>query len=245
MVYVLTNHCAGGNFIENEKRVKSDIDDRADDHTGHRKLGRAVGTDKVTHHVRNNKKRHRRDDEAWIFHRKPQGLTASAEEGKKLFAEEKGEISLPPFYAGTFFIYAKKCKEPRQELKYISPEEYFENTKRHFFVYTVFANTLFYRLRKDPQDEGFEITHLYLANPLPLKKGTDRTPIPSQYIEALVLGAMARAEEYRDNFDYAQIYRNQQEQLLTNMKLRYGPGNLSAENRAKLPFFGGSYDGRI
>lgn len=163
----------------------------------------------------------------------------------KYLAEEKGEISLPPFYAGTFFIYAKKCKEPRQELKYISPEEYFENTKRHFFVYTVFANTLFYRLRKDPQDEGFEITHLYLANPLPLKKGTDRTPIPSQYIEALVLGAMARAEEYRDNFDYAQIYRNQQEQLLTNMKLRYGPGNLSAENRAKLPFFGGSYDGRI
>lgn len=163
----------------------------------------------------------------------------------KYLAEEKGEISLPPFYAGTFFIYAKKCKEPRQELKYISPEEYFENTKRHFFVYTVFANTLFYRLRKDPQDEGFEITHLYLANPLPLKKGTDRTPIPSQYIEALVLGAMARAEEYRDNFDYAQVYRNQQEQLLTNMKLRYGPGNLSAENRAKLPFFGGSYDGRI
>lgn len=160
-------------------------------------------------------------------------------------ADEKGEISLPLGYGGTFFIYAKKEKEPRQELKYISPEEYFENTKAHTFVYTVFANTIFYRLRNDTEDTGFEITHLYLANPLPLVKETDITPIPPQYIEALVLGAMARAEEIRDNFDFAQIYRNQQDQILTNMKLRYGPGNLTAQNRAKLPYFGGYADDRI
>ena len=43
---------------------------------------------------------------------------------------------------------------------------------------------------------------------------------------------MARAEQYRDNFDYAQIYRNQQDQILTNMKLRYGPGNLVAANQS-------------
>ena len=162
----------------------------------------------------------------------------------KYTADEKGEIDLPLGYAGTFFIYAKKAKEPRQELKYISPEEYFENTKRYTFVYTTFANTLFYRLRKDTDDEGFEVTHLYLTNPLPLAKDTDITPIPPQYIEALVLGAMARAEEIRDNFDFAQIYRNQQEQILTNMKLRYGPGNLTAQNRAKLPYFGGYNDDR-
>jgi hypothetical protein len=160
-------------------------------------------------------------------------------------ADAKGEILLPPGYAGTFYIYAHKEKEPRQKLEYVAPEEYFENTKRHTFVYTVFANTLFYRLRNDPDDTGFEVTHLYLANPLPLVKPTDKTPIPPQYIEALILGAMARAEEIRDNFDFAQIYRNQQDQILTNMKLRYGPGNLTAENRAKLPYFGGSYDGRI
>lgn len=163
----------------------------------------------------------------------------------KYTADEKGEISLPPFYGGTFYIYAKKEKEPRQKLEYIAPEEYFENTKRHTFVYTVFSNTLFYRLRKDTDNEGFEITHLYLANPLPLKKDSDITPIPAQYMEALILGALARAEEVRDNYDYAQIYRNQQDQLLTNMKLRYGPGNLTAENRAKLPYFGGYADARI
>lgn len=162
----------------------------------------------------------------------------------KYIADEKGEISFPIGYAGTFYIYAKKEHEPREKLEYISPEEYFENTKRHTFVYTTFANTIFYRLRNDPDDTGFEVTHLYLINPLPLVKDTDRTPIPPQYIEALVLGAMARAEEIRDNFDFAQIYRNQQDQILTNMKLRYGPGNLTAQNTAKLPYFGGYADGR-
>ncbi len=160
-------------------------------------------------------------------------------------ADAKGEIDLPPYYAGTFFIYAQKENEPRQEIEYISPEEYFENTRRHTFVYTIFGNTLLYRLRRDTDGDGFEVTHLYLINPLPLKKDTDRPPIPDQYMEALILGAMARAEEIRDNFDFAQIYRNQQDQILTNMKLRYGPGNLSAKNRAKLPYFGGYADDRI
>lgn len=159
--------------------------------------------------------------------------------------EAHGSVLLPPYYAGTFYIYAKQCKEPRRELEYIPPEEFFENTKRHTFVYTIFANKLFWRIRKDPDDEGFDVTHLYLANPLPLKNSTDHPAIPPQYMEALVLGALARAEEVRDNYDYAQIYRNQQDQILTNMKLRYGPGNLTAKNTAKLPYFGGYCDGRI
>ena len=156
-------------------------------------------------------------------------------------ADEKGEINLPPAYAGTFYIYARKKHEPRRELKFISPDEYFKGTKILQNVYTVFANTLFYRIYKDNDGEGFNILHLYLENPFPLIKPTDRTPIPPQYIEALVLGALARAEEVRDNYDYAQLYRNQQDQILTNMKLRFGPGNLTAQNRAKLPYFGGSY----
>lgn len=157
----------------------------------------------------------------------------------KYTADAHGEVPLPPYYAGTYYIYAKQDHEPRQELKYVSPDEYFTNTRQHTFVYTIFANTLFYRLRHDPDDEGFDVTHLYLTNPLPLVNNTDITPIPPQYMEALILGAMARAEEIRDNFDFAQIYRNQQDQILTNMKLRYGPGNLTAQNTAKLPYFGG------
>ena len=118
-------------------------------------------------------------------------------------------------------------------------------SRKHTFVYTIFANTLFYRLRHDPDDEGFEVTHLYLTNPLPLVNNSDITPIPPQYIEALILGAMSRAEEIRDNFDFAQIYRNQQDQILTNMKVRYATGTVTPESRAKLPYFGGYADGRI
>lgn len=168
----------------------------------------------------------------------------------KYTADNHGEISLPLGYGGTFYLYANKPKQPREEVKYISPEEYFKNTKRHTFVYTVFANTLFYRLSKTKQDEScdwddFTITHLYLENPRPLANDNDHPPIPPQYMEALILGALARAEEVRDNFDYAQLYRNQQDQLLTNMKVRLGPGNLTAKNRAKLPCFGGTVDGNI
>lgn len=156
-------------------------------------------------------------------------------------ADEKGEIFLPPAYAGTFFIYAKKPHQPRVELRFIAPDDFFKKTPAVQNVYTTFANTLFYRIYKDTDDEGFDITHLYLENPRPMIKDTDRSPIPPQYIETLVLGALARAEEVRDNYDYAQLYRNQQDQLLTNMKLRYGPGNLTAQNQARLPYFGGSY----
>ena len=163
----------------------------------------------------------------------------------KYIAESHGELSLPMAYAGTFYIYANKDKEPRQELKYIEPELFFKNTKQHTFVYTVFANTLFYRIYKDADGEGFNITHLYLINPKPLQNDTDRTPIPPQYMEALVLGALARAEELRDNFDYAQLFRNQQEQILTNMKVRSGGGHLTAENRSRLPYNGGMYDAHI
>ena len=164
----------------------------------------------------------------------------------KYTANDHGEINLPLGYASTFYIYARGPKEARTELKFISPEEYFSNTRRHQMVYTVFSNTLFYRLHKTPEeDEGFEITHLYLENPRPLKADTDIPPIPPQYMEILILGALYRAEQVRDNFDFAQIYQNQQDQLLTNMKMRYGPGNLTAQNVSKLPYFGGNYDDRF
>lgn len=163
----------------------------------------------------------------------------------KYTAEDHGEISLMPDYAGTFYIYAKQGKEPRQEVKYIEPELFFEDTKKHTFVYTIFANTLFYVLRPDPKEIGFDVMHLYLTNPRPLVNLTDRPPIPPQYIETLILGALARAEQVRDNFDFAQIYENKQDQLLTNMKVRCSTGNLTAENRARLPLNGGLYNAAI
>lgn len=163
----------------------------------------------------------------------------------KYTAESYGEISLPPDYAGTFYIYATQKKQPREELQYIEPELFFQNTDQYTYTYTVFANTLFYRIKEDPEDIGFDVMHLYLANPLPLVRPTDRPPIPPQFMEALVLGALARAEQIRDNFDFAQIYENKQDQILTNMKVRFSNGNLTAENRARLTFNGGLYDATV
>lgn len=156
---------------------------------------------------------------------------------------EAGNFILPPNYAGTFYIYASQGDEPRQELKYVSPDEFFKAPKITM-AYTIFANQLFYKTRKDPNNQTYNLLHLYLVNPLPMANLTDKTVIPAQFIEALLLGALARAEQLRDNFDFAQIYENKQDQILTNMKLRYGPGNLTAQNTAQLPYFGGYADVR-
>ena len=158
------------------------------------------------------------------------------------FADEKGEISLPLGYAATTHIFARKDEQPRHELLFIAPDDFFENTEAKSMVYTKYGNIIFYRINGNTDNDGYEITHLYLANPRPMVEDDDKPAIPAEFMEALLLGALYRAEQRRDNFDYAQIYQNQMEQLLVNMKLRYGPGNLSASNRAKLPF-GGNYNG--
>jgi len=161
-----------------------------------------------------------------------------------LTAFNEGELSLPIGYAATFKIYANAKDTERRPVNYIAPEDFFSNTNARTFVWTKYGDKIFYRLAKSDTDPNWTITHLYLTNPRPLVNDTDRSPIPAQFIEVLILGAMVRAEQLRDNFDYSQIYANQQDQLLTNMKLRYGPGNLTAANRAKLPYFGGYADER-
>ena len=75
----------------------------------------------------------------------------------------------------------------------------------------------------------------YLAKPKPLVKMTDKFIFPAEYGEILVLGALARAERLRDNFDYAAIYMNDFYDQITNMKQRLSARQLDAGNRAKLP----------
>lgn len=157
-------------------------------------------------------------------------------------ADDSGELSLPLGYDGTLFLFANKDGQPRSPLKYVSPQDFFDHTDAHTFCYTKFGDKIFYRIYAD-KNEDFNIEHMYLVRPLPLVEDDDKTMIPNEFVEALILGAMARAEETRDNYDYAMIYQNKQDTLLTNMKLRYGPGNLTAGNTARLPYhFGGYYD---
>ena len=110
------------------------------------------------------------------------------------------------------------------------------------YRFTIYGDQLFYDVPdvtndeyEDGEERFYEITLYYLAKPLPLENGTDVPIIPYEFGELLVMGALARAERLRDNFDYAAIYENKYDELVTNMKLRYCPRQASYENRAKLP----------
>lgn len=110
------------------------------------------------------------------------------------------------------------------------------------YRFTIFGGQLFYNVPdvSEDVDNGdderfYELTLYYLAKPLPLANDADVPVIPYEFGEALVMGALARAERLRDNFDYAAIYENKYDELVTNMKLRYCPRQASIENRAKLP----------
>ena len=120
-----------------------------------------------------------------------------------------------------------------------SPESGVKN-----FTYTIFGNNLLYTVpdiadaEDEDGDEQFYLLDLYyLAKPVALANDSDVPVIPAEFGEALLLGALARAEQLRDNFDYAQIYENKKEDLIINMKQRYCPRQLEGENRAHLPVF--------
>lgn len=150
-----------------------------------------------------------------------------------------GIISLPFDWEQTINLFAKSDHFTRP-LKYVKAEDFFaDGHSPRFYVYCVFGRELYYRV-PDPRDdeagfgELYRIKHFYMAKPRRLKKMSDKPVLPDEFEEALVLGALARAERERDNFDYAQIYENQKDALLTNLKLRYGTGQLNMANRSNL-----------
>ena len=133
----------------------------------------------------------------------------------------------------------------RRPLRYKPSQVFFDNERAsnlNYYDYTIFGNNLFYGL-PDISDEVdaegdekfYTIDLYYLAKPKMLVQPTDTPVIPYEFSEALVLSALARAERLRDNFDYAAIYENKCENLVTSMKARYCPRQLQGENRAKLP----------
>ena len=130
-------------------------------------------------------------------------------------------------------------------LEYMPKEDFFALAKddsRKNYKYTIFGNQLFYGLPniendKTPtgDDKFYELSLYYLAKPRAMVSETDKPLIPAEFGEILVLGALVRCEQRRDNFDYAGIYEAKMDELVTNMKLRYCPRQLTNANRAKLP----------
>lgn len=150
-----------------------------------------------------------------------------------------GIISLPFDWEQTINLFAKSDHFTRP-LRYVKAEDFFaDGHAPRFNVYCVFGRELYYRLPERTEEDNdynelYRIKHLYMAKPRKLKKASDKPILPDEFEEALVLGALSRAERERDNFDYAQIYKNQQDELLTNLKLRYGTGQLNMANRSSL-----------
>jgi hypothetical protein len=153
-------------------------------------------------------------------------------------------LPLPRNFQSLFTLTAKN-EHGVFPLEYMPKEQFFALDKDDglkSYKYTIFGNQLFYSLPsiendKTPtgEDKFYELSLYYLAKPLAMTSETDKPLIPYEFGEILVLGALARCEQRRDNFDYAGIYESKMDELVTNMKLRYCPRQLANENRAKLP----------
>lgn len=160
--------------------------------------------------------------------------------------QEGGPLLLPPDYQ-TLIHFTAKIGHTRYPLRYVPSRQFFDadkNASIKNYTYTIFGNQLYYSLPdiedqvdEDGEEKFYTLDLYYLAKPRTLVQPTDVPVIPYEYGEALLLGALARAEQLRDNFDYAQIYENKKEELITNMKERYCPRQQEGENRAKLPVF--------
>lgn len=168
------------------------------------------------------------------------------EKAYRASTQDGGPLFLPPDYQTLIHLTATKDHN-KHALRYIPSRQFFDTGKNASvknYTYTIFGNQLYYSLPDiegeldEEGDEKFYTLDLYyLARPKMLVQPTDKPVIPYEYGEALLLGALARAEQLRDNFDYAQIYENKKEELITNMKERYCPRQQEGENRAKLPVF--------
>ena len=160
---------------------------------------------------------------------------------------QKGGTLLLPMDYQTLIHFTAKKDHSTYPLRYIPSRQFFDTDKDSSvknYTYTVFGNELIYSLPNieyELDDEGdekfYELSLFYLAKPKKLVNANDSPVIPYEYGEALVLMAQARAEQLRDNFDYAQIYENKADDLITSMKERYCPRQQEGGNRAKLPVF--------
>lgn len=161
-------------------------------------------------------------------------------------ASTQGSDILPlPSNFQSLFTLVAKGEQGLMPLEYMPKEDFFALAKddsRKNYKYTIFGNQLFYGLPniendKTPtgDDKFYELSLYYLAKPRAMVSEIDKPLIPAEFGEILVLGALVRCEQRRDNFDYAGIYEAKMDELVTNMKLRYCPRQLTNANRAKLP----------
>ena len=156
---------------------------------------------------------------------------------------DSGQMQLPNDFESMIKVVVEldKMKMP---LRYLEPSKYFRAYEgEKVYRYTVIGNEVHFKLPDDfncdgndeELDDFYTLKLYYLAKPTKLTQSTDVPLIPSEYGEILILGALVRAERRRGNYDFAQIFENHKNELITNMAMRYGPRQLDGENRAVPP----------
>lgn len=154
-----------------------------------------------------------------------------------------GTMLLPRDFQSTILLTATDGKNTT-ELKYKPSQDFLAEIgePNNDYCYSVYGDKLFYGLpdiSNDIDEEGDErfytLNLYYQAKPATLVLATDKPVIPAEYGEALVLRALARCEQIRDNYDFAAIYENKADEILVNMNERYCPRQQQDANRAKLP----------
>lgn len=156
---------------------------------------------------------------------------------------DSGEMQVPDDFQSVIRIVVERDKM-KMPLKYLAPSKYFAAIEgEKVYRYTQIGNEIHFYLPKDYNCDGddetpdkfYTIKLYYEAKPVKLVNDSDVPLLPAEYGEILILGAMVRAERRRGNYDFAQIYDNHKNELITNMAMRYGPRQLDGENRALPP----------
>lgn len=120
--------------------------------------------------------------------------------------------------------------------EYLSYPRFFENydpdsaTATTPTFYSVFGDTV---LWSAPLDKDYTLKIKYLKTPAVLALDADVPDVPERFKELLVRGALARVEEYRDNYDIAALHQRKVEDLTEDMLNRTALRQLATLPRAK------------
>lgn len=136
----------------------------------------------------------------------------------------EGEVVLPLDYQSTFQVLLDG-----RVLEYIPYERYLKQSTAG--RYTIYGDKrLFFR---SFSENPARLEHFYLAKPY-IMEMDDEPIIPYEFMEVLILGALYRVEQSRDNFDFAEMHHRHQDELILSMKKRYCMRHQDVRNRARV-----------
>lgn len=125
------------------------------------------------------------------------------------------------------FQAVKELFVGNRKIRYIAHDKYFNGDDADKF--TVFGGKLFF---KGGATEDVDL--FYLAKPI-YGEMEDEPVIPYEFSEILVLGALYRAKQTEDNYDQAELIKRSQDEMILNMKYRYGLRKNDGTTNTSLP----------